>query len=47
MRVSLIPALALVGLLAGCETPQGSMGHTDSVIGHFGAGMTVDRTAGR
>jgi len=47
MRFPVLAALALLGLAAACTGPQATMVHTDSVTGHFGAGMHAGRTAGR
>jgi len=47
MRVHLIAVVALAGFLAACAAPTASMDGPGKISGHFGAGMTADRTAGR
>lgn len=47
MRVSLIAAMTLAGLLAACADTTVSMHGSGQSSGHFGAGMTADRTSGR
>ncbi len=47
MRVSLIAAMTLAGLLAACADTTVSMQGPGQTSGHFGPGMTADRTAGR
>lgn len=47
MRIAVLAALALVGLLSACTSPGSSMVYTDSVTGHFGAGMHAGRVSGQ
>ena len=47
MRLIAIAALGLAGLLAACAAGEAPVVYTDSVTGHFGAGMHAGRVSGQ